>query len=62
MTAKQRPRGRPPLAKGQERDEVVTIRLRASERARLERAARKAGKPLSTWAREALMDEAEGGR
>ncbi len=62
MAAKKRPRGRPPLGKGQERDEIVTIRLRASERARLERAAQKAGKPLSTWAREALMAEAGGSR
>lgn len=37
---------------------VLTLRLRPSERAQMERAARKAGKPISAWARERLLDDA----
>jgi hypothetical protein len=58
MAARKRPRGRPKLPRGQERDVVLTLRLRPSERAQMERAARKAGKPISAWARERLLDDA----
>ena len=62
MAAKtrKRPRGRPKLPRGQDRDVVLTLRLRGSERTQLERAARKAGKPVSAWARDLLLDAAGG--
>ena len=61
MAAKtrKRPRGRPKLPRGQDRDVVLTLRLRGAERAQLERAARKTGKPVSVWAREVLLGAAE---
>lgn len=56
MTAqKKRPRGRPKLPRGQDRPVVLTIRLQKAERAALEKAARKADKPLSAWARDGLL-------
>jgi len=57
---KKRPRGRPKLPRGQDRDVVLTLRLRGAERAQLERAARKAGKPVSAWARGLLLDAVGG--
>lgn len=57
--AKKRPRGRPKLPRGQERDTVLTLRLRPAERGRLQKAARRAEKPLSAWARDVLMAQAE---
>jgi len=60
MTKKKRPRGRPKLPRGQGRGELLTLRVRADERARLEAAARKAGQPLSAWARDALLKGASG--
>jgi uncharacterized protein (DUF1778 family) len=58
MAPKKRPRGRPPLPKGQEREETLQIRLRAVDRRALEKAARKAGQTLSGWARDVLLREA----
>jgi uncharacterized protein (DUF1778 family) len=58
MAAKKRPRGRPPLPRGQEREEALQIRLRAVDRRMLEKAARKAGQTLSGWARDVLLREA----
>jgi len=55
MPRKKRPRGRPKLPRGQDRGEVLTLRLRPNERERLENAAQKAGKPLSAWARDVLL-------
>jgi hypothetical protein len=56
MAAKKRPRGRPKLPRGQDRDVVLTIRLRTAERAQLDKAARTAGKAASEWARDVLLD------
>ena len=57
MAKKKRPRGRPKLPRGQDRGAVLTLRLRADERERLETAAKKAGKPLSAWARDVLLGD-----
>ena len=56
MAKKTKPRGRPPLPKGEERDVVLTIRLRPADRKKLEKAAQKAKQPVSVWARTALLD------
>jgi len=56
---KKRPRGRPPLPKGEEREVVLTIRLKASERAQLQKAARGTEKTVSAWARTVLLERAD---
>ena len=55
MAAKKRPVGRPKLPKGQERAKLLTVRLTAAERARIEQEAKKAGRGLSEWARDRLL-------
>lgn len=55
MAAKKRPVGRPKLPKGQDRAEVLTLRLTAAERARIDQEARKVGKTVSDWARDKLV-------
>lgn len=58
MTAKKkRPVGRPKLPKGQERSDVLTLRLTPAERARIEQEAKRAGRGLSEWARDRLLGE-----
>ncbi len=52
---KKRPVGRPKLPKGQDRGSVLTLRLTAAERARIEQEAKKVGRGLSDWARERLL-------
>ena len=53
---KRRPRmGRPPLPRGTARTEVFAMKLSAEERTALDEAAEKAGKPVTQWAREALL-------
>lgn len=59
MAPKKRPVGRPKLPRGQERDTVLTLRLRPAERDRLQKVARRAEKALSAWARDVLMAQAE---
>ena len=59
MAAKKKARGRPPLKKGQDRGSVITLRLKPSERKALEKAAKKADKSLSAWARDVLLPQAE---
>jgi len=49
--------GRPALPRGQVKA-VFAIRLSAEERAALDAAAERAGKPVSQWAREALLASA----
>jgi hypothetical protein len=46
--------GRPPLPEGMVR-ETFTIRITAAEREAFARAAEQAGKPVTQWAREALL-------
>lgn len=55
MAKKKPPRGRPKLPKGQDREVVLTIRLRASERTVLRKAAKDADKTVSAWARDHLL-------
>jgi uncharacterized protein (DUF1778 family) len=59
MTARKRSRGRPPLPKGEDRDVVLTLRLKAAERKALERAAKTAGTSVSAWARDVLMAQTD---
>ena len=47
--------GRPPLPKGEAREDVFTLRLNDEERRKLEVTARRAGKPVTQWAREVLL-------
>lgn len=56
---KPRPRGRPPLEDGQDRSKILQVRLRPDELASLQEAAEKAGKPLSAWVRETLLERLE---
>ena len=51
MAEPKRARGRPALPKGQERGIVTTLRLTASERAKIELEAAKAGVTVSQWIR-----------
>ena len=57
--AQKKTRGRPPLAKGQERAVVLTVRLKPSERKSLQKAAKRAEKTLSAWTRDVLLAQAE---
>jgi uncharacterized protein (DUF1778 family) len=47
--------GRPKLADGKAREVVFTLRLSPEERAAIEVAAKIAGKPVTQWARSALL-------
>ena len=55
MAVKKKTLGRPPLAKGQDRASLLSVRLKPSERRALERAAKKSELTLSAWAREVLL-------
>jgi predicted HicB family RNase H-like nuclease len=48
--------GRPPLPKGEAKDVVFTLRLAENERDDLVAAAKRAGKPVTQWARVALLE------
>jgi predicted HicB family RNase H-like nuclease len=52
--------GRPPLPDGKAKDIVFTLRLSESERDALATAAKRAAKPVTQWAREALLELAKG--
>ena len=47
--------GRPPLAEGQAKEVIFTMRLNPEERDAIVAAAKRAGKPVRQWAREALL-------
>jgi hypothetical protein len=47
--------GRPPLPEGEARATVFTLRLSEEERGEIVEAARLAGKPVTSWARETLV-------
>ena len=55
MMETKRPRGRPALPEGQERSTVLTLRLTAAERARIEQEAAKVGKTVSEWVRARVL-------
>src|SRR5262245_28453104 len=59
---KKRPVGRPPLPVGEARGSLLRIRVNRTEEAAMERAAKAAGKPLGSWARDALLDAARAAR
>lgn len=50
--------GRPPIAKEQRKAGFLNLRLAASERVEIDKAAEIAGKPATTWAREILLAQA----
>jgi predicted HicB family RNase H-like nuclease len=50
--------GRPPLGDGKARDVVFTLRVSPEERAALVAAAEREGKPVTQWARDALLASA----
>jgi predicted HicB family RNase H-like nuclease len=52
--------GRPPLPKHEVREKITPIRLQEDERARFEKAARKAGLSLSEWIRQTLRAAIQG--
>ena len=60
MAQRKRPVGRPKLPRGEERESILTLRLKPAERRELERAAKAAGQTVSAWAREALLSRAGG--
>lgn len=47
--------GRPPKPKGEAKAEVLTLRLTKDERKAVEIAAKRAGLPVSEWARRAIV-------
>jgi len=47
--------GRPPLPEGEARGVVFTVRMSEAERDTLVDAARRAGEPVTKWAREILV-------
>lgn len=47
--------GRPPLPRGTARTEVFALKLSEEERAAIDAAAERDGKPVTGWARDALM-------
>lgn len=55
VTAKQRGPGRPPLAEGAAKARMFALRLTSEEHLAIEAAAARAGKPVTQWAREALL-------
>jgi predicted HicB family RNase H-like nuclease len=55
MPRKQKPKvGRPKMKEGEARDTVLQSRVQESEKETYQRAAKAAGKDLSTWVRETL--------
>lgn len=57
---KRKPRiGRPPLPRGQAKNVVLSLRLTSEELERIERAARRAGRTPSDWARDDILRAAE---
>ena len=59
MSVMKRGRGRPPLAKGERRQETISLRLKTDEVDVLRKAAAKTGKTLSEWLRKNLLDSAK---
>ena len=59
---KKRGPGRPPMPEGKARAAMFAVRLSAVERAEIEAAAARAEKPVTQWAREALLAAALGGQ
>jgi predicted HicB family RNase H-like nuclease len=55
VSARKRGPGRPAFAEGTARTGVFAIRLSDEDRAAIEAAAERAGKPVTQWAREALL-------
>ena len=55
MSAAKRGPGRPSFAEGTAKTGVFTIRLSDEERTAIVAAAERAGKPITQWAREALL-------
>ena len=55
MSAAKRGPGRPPFAEGTARTVVFTMKLSEEERTAFDAAAAHAGKPVTQWAREALV-------
>lgn len=55
MTEKKRGPGRPSLAEGTAKVVVFSLKMSAEERAAIGAAAERAGKPVTQWAREALL-------
>jgi uncharacterized protein (DUF1778 family) len=47
--------GRPPLADGDAKGQVFTLRLTSAEREAIDAAAKLAGKPVTQWARATLL-------
>jgi hypothetical protein len=52
--------GRPPLAEGTARRAVFSMKLSEDERVEIDAAAKRAGKPVTQWAREAMLTLARG--
>ena len=48
--------GRPKRRQGRERKVILTVRIRADERDRIEAAADRVGKTLSAWSRDRLLE------
>jgi hypothetical protein len=60
VSARKKPKmGRPPLPKGMVR-QTFTIRITPADREAFERAAKTAGKPVTQWARDVLIERASG--
>jgi hypothetical protein len=59
MATKKPARGRPPKAAGEKHSDAILLKLTPAQRKELERVAKAAGKPLSTWARETLIKVAK---
>lgn len=51
--------GRPPLAEGKAKAIVFTLRITEAERAEFDAAAARAGKPVTQWARDRLLEGCE---
>jgi len=50
--------GRPPLPKGDAKDVVFTLRMSVAERDELATVAKRAGQPVTQWARSVLVASA----
>lgn len=55
MPKKKKGPGRPTLDRGLGREVMLTVRLRAEEKAKIDEAAKKAGIKLSPWLRERIL-------
>jgi predicted HicB family RNase H-like nuclease len=55
MSARKRGPGRPAFTEGTARTVVFTLKVSEEERESIEVAAERAGKPVTQWAREALL-------